>query len=218
MKIRNDQRGITNQSIIMMAGAGFVIIVLIGLNIYAFSQLKDARVNRDRYAADIVAEAKDDYESELQAKFIQKEKEPYLDFDGPDLLGGISFKYPKIWSGSLDQTVQGSEQINAYFHPGIVRTDNENERSYAFRLQLINSPYSDELRPYLSIIKKGEVKVKAVTFNDTEGVRLDGQLEDVDRGSMVILPLRDKTLKIWTESEDFLADFDTLLESFKFNI
>jgi hypothetical protein len=40
------------------------------------------------------------------------------------------------------------------------------------------------------------------------GVRVDGQIADNIQGSMIILPLRDKTQEIWTESNSFLPDFN----------
>jgi hypothetical protein len=36
---------------------------------------------------------------------------------------------------------------------------------------------------------------------------LSGQIAQQQKGTMVILPLRDKTLEVWTESDAYLSDF-----------
>jgi len=48
----------------------------------------------------------------------------------------------------------------------------------------------------------------------TPGIRLDGKFSDSQEdktGSMVILAVRDKTLKVYTESADFLPDFNNVV-------
>jgi len=217
MNNRLDQRGIANALTIPLIGLGILVVILLVVLVYSLSQLSTARSQREEYAQTEVKEARDAIRAELQKEFDVKEKLPFLDYEGPDLLGGIKFQYPKTWSAAVEQSENSSIQLDGYFHPGVIRTDNEQGRSYALRLQLINSPYSQEVRRYQNSIKNGELKSRAVTFVQTEGVRLDGQLETVDKGSMVILPLRDKTLKIWTESPDFLADYNKILETFTFN-
>jgi len=53
--------------------------------------------------------------------------------------------------------------------------------------------------------------------NVQPGTRLDGTLDQDTNGSMVIIKVRDKTLQIYTESNDYLGDFnDTILSSLNF--
>ena len=82
---------------------------------------------------------------------------------------------------------------------------------------MLKTTYSEAVSPYLGLVQEGKLKSKAVVFNGAEGLRLDGQLSEEDRGSMIILPIRDKTMLFWTESPDFVDDFNTMLETFKFN-
>ena len=216
-ELSKDQRGISNSLTIPLIGIGILAFGLLASTIYLFTELDGAKNERDEFATAQVEKASDSFEKDIEAKYFQKEKEPFLDFDGPELLGGITFKYPKTWSVMVEQSVSDNEQINAYLHPGIIRFDDESSRSYALRMQLIKDTYSAALEPYIDLVKEGKLKSKAVVFNGTEGVRLDGQLSEEDRGSMVILPLRDKTMKFWTESPDFIDDYNTILETFLFN-
>jgi hypothetical protein len=40
------------------------------------------------------------------------------------------------------------------------------------------------------------------------GVRLDGTIAENVKGSVILLPLRDKTIRIMTQSATYVADFD----------
>jgi len=212
-----NQRGMMNSMVIPVIGLSIVALALLGMVIYLGAQLDEAENGRDEFAATAVKEARSDIESDLQAKFTEKEKEPFTDFETDTVLGGINLKYPKTWSVSMLQDTNDDPQIDAYFHPEVIRIDNEDTRSYAMRLQLVVDPYSEVLEDFSSDIEDGLIKTKAVTFNGIEGVRLDGQLDEVDRGAMIILPLRDKTIMVWTESRDFLSDFEKVMTSFSFN-
>jgi len=46
------------------------------------------------------------------------------------------------------------------------------------------------------------------------GTRLSGQIFSSSKaapGTIVLVPMRDKTLEIWTESNDYLPDFNTYI-------
>jgi hypothetical protein len=59
---------------------------------------------------------------------------------------------------------------------------------------------------------------KAAKVPDIIGSRLDGAIEDEKNGVMILLPMRDKTLKLWTNSTQFKADFEThILPNFTFS-
>ncbi|MBP9131757.1 hypothetical protein KBF61_01350 [Candidatus Saccharibacteria bacterium] len=216
-KLINNQQGISNSLTIPLIGIGILTFALLATTIFLFLELDKAKNKRDEFATAAVEKASDSYKKGIDAKYFQKEKEPFLDFDGPELLGGITFKYPKTWSVLVKQNVSSTEQIDAYLHPSIIRFDEESSRSYALRLQLLKTTYSEAVSPYLGLVQEGKLKSKAVVFNGAEGLRLDGQLSEEDRGSMIILPIRDKTMLFWTESPDFVDDFNTMLETFKFN-
>ena len=58
---------------------------------------------------------------------------------------------------------------------------------------------------------------KTDDFAGYEGVRVDGQLSDTINGSVVIFKVRDKTLRIFCDSQDYISDFDnTILTSLRF--
>lgn len=67
------------------------------------------------------------------------------------------------------------------------------------------------MRTYESQLKKGDLKASSVQVSGVKGSRLDGFLKKDQEGSLVIFPLRDKTLKVWTENVEFRGDFDKIV-------
>jgi hypothetical protein len=80
------------------------------------------------------------------------------------------------------------------------------------RLQISDGSYQTAVDQYQNQIKQGTLTAVPYTATLVEGasvgVRLTGQLTPTKQGAMVIVPLRDKVLKIWTETEAGIADFD----------
>lgn len=212
-----NNQGSVGAGVIPIAGLGLLVAVLLGIVIVLFVQLDEAKDEREQYAAEVVTNKEADIKAELQAEFDEKEKDPFEDFETDPVLGDVKFRYPKTWSVSMLQDPASDPQIDAYFHPNAIRVDAADTRSYALRVQLVLEPYSEVVEGFSSDIEEGLLKTKAVTFNGVEGIRLDGQLDEVDRGAKVVLPFRDKTIMVWTESRDFLNDFEKVMGSFSFN-
>lgn len=200
-------------------------LALLGTAIFAgwsFSSRQDFKNSSDQKSAAAVESAKKTQEAELQKQFAEKEKLPTKTYKGSTTYGTITFDYPKTWSGYVDDT-SSSAPISAYFHPDIVPSF-QSKTAYALRIDLVTSDYSSILRKYDSQIKTGTIKAAAYVppkmdgvANVQPGTRLDGELTSTTNGSMVIIKVRDKTLQIYTENNDFLKDFnDTVLASLTF--
>lgn len=176
----------------------------------------DARDNVAQKSAVAVEAAKDKQQKELEQEFVEREKQPYRIYRSPSVLSSIEFEYPKTWSMILEENEKGSPQIDATLHPDVIKMGRENETSYAFKIQLIDKIYSDSIRQYDSKIKKGDLSSSVVEASNIKGIRLDGQIDRDDKGSIAVFPLRDKTLILTTESPDFVNDFNRILTSLKF--
>lgn len=144
---------------------------------------------------------------------------PYKTFTGSATYGSVSFSYPKTYSAYVDTT--GSDiPINAYFYPDQVPATGANQ-SYALRLELVSTPYADVLSGFQSDISSGATKatsylppkMQSVT-NATAGMLLTGPISSENpsaKGTLVILKVRDKTLKLYTESTSFNGDFNNIV-------
>lgn len=189
---------------------------------WAFMSRRDFKNNSDAKATAAVEAAKKVQAAELQNAFAQQEKSPNRTYRGSPTYGSVVFDYPKTWSGYVDE-LASSEPINGYFHPVIV-PGLQSKTAYALRIELVTTDYTSILQQHDSQIKDGSAKASvyvppkmAGVANVQPGTRLDGALDQDNTGSMVIIKVRDKTLQIYTQSNDFLTDFNnTVLPSLTF--
>jgi hypothetical protein len=187
-----------------------------GASIYYYSQFSDATNNLNAKIAEAVETAKKTQGEELEAAYIEREKEPRREYASPSVLSNIKFSYPKTWSGMVDENERAATQINGTFHPKIIETANAGSRSYAFNIKLVDALYPESVAKFDNQVQKGDLNASSITVANVQGVRLDGQITPDDRGSIIVLPIRDKTLVLTTESEQYLADFNQIVDSLSF--
>jgi hypothetical protein len=196
-----------------------LLIAAVAFGYWAFSGRQDYKNNSDKKAAAAATTAKAKGAADQKTADDQQNKQPYKNFKGSPTYGSITFNYPKTWSGYID-TSNSSEPINGYFYPDTV-PGIQSKTAYALRVELINTDYSQLLQQFSSQISQGQVTAKAYTppkmqgvSNVAAGTYLSGQINSGDQtqqGSMVIIKVRDKTLEIYTESNDFLSDFNNIV-------
>lgn len=210
-----------NGSAATIAVVTILSVLLVATAVIAFSSYssgQDYKNNFDQKSAAAVEAAKKEQEKELQAKFDEEYKKPNQTYKGPATYGSVTFDYPKTWSAYIDEG--DSQPINGYFHPKFVPGVNSGT-AYAFRVELIDTAYSQVAEQYKSQITSGKLKAKAYippkmekADNVQPGLRYDGEFEsssDSKSGSMVVIQVRDKTLKVYTESADFVSDFNNIV-------
>lgn len=217
---RNQRGSIASLSVVIILALAFAVAA--GFGGWAFMSRQDFKNNSDAKAAAAVDAAKKTQTAELQKAFADQAKLPYKTYKGPTTYGSVSFNYPNTWSGYVDESAS-SEPINGYFYPGIV-PGLQSKAAYALRVELVDTDYSLVLGVHDSQIKDGSAKASAYippkmvgAANVQVGTRLDGALDSDITGSMVIIKVRDKTLQVYTQSNDFLNDFNnTVLPSLTF--
>lgn len=220
MAKKNQKGSVVSYVSIITLGLAFLGALVFGL--WAFSGRQDYKNNSDKKAEAAVEKTKKDQQTELEKKFAEKEKEPNRTYKGSTTYGTVTFNYPKTWSGYVDES-STSQPINGYFHPNIV-PGLQSKTAYALRVELVNTEYSAVLKQHDSQINDGTAKAVAYVppkmedvINVQPGTKLDGALDQDTTGSIVIVKVRDKTLQIYTESNDYLKDFnDTILASLTF--
>jgi hypothetical protein len=192
---------------------------------WAFKNMQDYKNNSDKKAAAAVEAAKKVQTAQLQAQFDEQSKSPFKVFHGSPTYGSISFNYPKSWSAYVDST-GGSQPINAYFHPNEV-PGIQSKTAYALRLELLSTDYSQVVQQLSSQIQQGGVTAKAYlppklngVTNVQAGTLFSGKVNNQDntqQGTLLAIKVRDKTLEISTQSNDYLNDFNnTVLSSLNF--
>ncbi len=209
----NDQRGTMNVLLIPLILVVLLLIGAIGFGAWAFSERQDYKNNTDTKITAAVEVAKQQTASEKDNEFLEKEKEPLKEYVGSDVVGTLALKYPKTWSAYIEEKEASNTPLDGYFHPNYVPASGD-EIAYALRVQVISSSYESEVKQLENEAKKGSISVEpyqATNVTSVLGLRVDGEISKGKQGSMVLLPLRDKTIKIWTESEHFINDFDEII-------
>lgn len=184
-------------------------LLLIGASVFAgwaFMERQDYKNNSDQMTAIAVEKALGEQKVTLDAEFAEKMKVPLDTYSGKPESGSVVVQYPRSWSAYVDEESNSSSPIVGYFHPGYVPYTQNNNAVFALRVEVLNTQYVEVMKQTESLVKQGGVTLAPYTFpkvSNQLGSVLRGKIiqgkEKVD-GTMVIMPIRDKTLKIWTES------------------
>ncbi|HET7827754.1 MAG TPA: hypothetical protein VFK97_02720 [Candidatus Saccharimonadales bacterium] len=193
-----------------------LLVTALAFGGWAYSQRQTYKNNTNQKISAALAAAKAAQARQIQDAFDSTNTKQ---FTGSPTYGTVSFNYPKIWSGYVDTTNQ-TEPINGYFYPDIVPGIQGNT-AYALRLELVSSDYASVLQQYQGQIKSGAVTARAYVPPKLNGVAnvqagslLSGTINpgaQTQHGAMLVIKVRDKTLEISTESNDFLNDFNNIV-------
>jgi hypothetical protein len=216
-KHMRNQNQVGSTSVALAAIFGFLFVASACFGIWAFMSQQDYKNNSDKKAAAAVEVAKKAQAVELQKKFDEDYKKPTKSYTGPVAFGTVSFDYPKTWSAYIDE----GNSVNGYFYPDKVPSL-QGGTAFALRVELVNSSYSQVLSQYSGDVKSGKLQASAFVptrMQSVSGVQPGTKLDGVvnrgstgdQSGSMILVQVRDKTLKIYTESNDFVNDFNNIV-------
>lgn len=202
----------------MIAAIGFVVLFAIAgaLAGWAYILYDEQKSDVEGKIKVAVIEAKKEQVEEDNKNFEEARKEPRIEFVGPEDYGRVSFMYPRTWSVYVANDASDRKSYEAYFHPVSVPPIGNKESRYAYRLEIINKDYDDVLAEYASRLKKGELSSSAPEFNGNASTRLDGVIAKDVRGSVVLMRVRDKTIRISTDADVFKPDYQAVLDTIKF--
>lgn len=197
-----------------------LLLGALGFGFWSFSRMQDYKNNSDKKSAAAVAKAEETLNKKKDAEFAEESKKPNKAYAGPATMGSVSFSYAKTWSAFVTAEDKLSIPVEGYFHPNVV-PGVQSDTSFALRLQVLNQAYDQVLKQFESSVKTSKAKISAYRAPKVESVlgsRIEGAIAQNKQGYMVVLPLRDKTLKIWTEADTFRGDFDnTVLSTLTFS-
>lgn len=190
----------------------------IGFGIWAFAERTDFKNNVDRKSAAAVAVAVAAEDKKKDAEFAEAAKKPLKTYKGPEAFGSLQVQYPKTWSAYIVENSSGVA-LDGYLNPDYVPVANQ-QGTYALRFQVTGSKYETELQQMDGQVKAGKVKVtpyRLPQLPSVLGVRVEGELANL-KVNMVMLPLRDRTVKIWTIGSAYVNDFNNnILPNFTFS-
>ncbi|HTE58473.1 MAG TPA: hypothetical protein VK694_07040 [Verrucomicrobiae bacterium] len=181
--------------------------------IWASSERLDYKNNSDQKAAAAVTIAKKEVETTKEKEFAEREKNPFKDYKGPTVYGSVEMLYPKTWAAYIDEAGRSGGLIVGHFHPDFV-PGLSSGTAFALKLEVLQQPYNGVLNGYDSAAKKGTVQVQPFSLAKVPsvlGTRVNGEIEKGVNGSAVLLPLRDKTIRVSTLSQTFINDFNNII-------
>lgn len=204
------QQGAVNGAVITSIVLGVLVVILGSVAIWAVINYNDWRNDVQGRINVAVSDARRVQAEEDEARFAEREKEPYDRFIGPDDLGRVEFNYPKTWSVHVARA-GGNQPFEAFLHPDVVPPINKNQTQYALRVEILNRGYEDVVRSYENRVERGDLRVASVAASGFNGTRYDGNLNQNFDGSMVIFQIRDKTLVVRTDAPVYRPDFDNIV-------
>ena len=178
-------------------------------------QYSHEKSNVDSKVAIEVAKGKSEQAESDQKKFSEEAKNPRIEFVGPSEYGRVSFMYPKTWSVYIENDGSNRGDYKAYLNPVAVPSASNKASRFALRLEIINKNLDTVLNDYQSRLKKGELTSSSTEFNGISATRIDGTFEKELRGSVVLMKVRDKTIRFSTDADTFKPDFQTILGTVK---
>jgi hypothetical protein len=214
---RHTQEAGSLQTWMIVSVAMIVVSMLLAIfGVWAFMNYQEQKNDVDSKIANAVSIAKKEQVDEDEAKFLEREKEPNRQFNGPSDYGGVTFDYPKTWSVFVYKDAASGGTYEAYLNPSVVWPISSAQQ-FAARVVIEERDYDRVLATYDSLVKKGDLKSTSITVGGVSGAKLEGNFTKDIRGAAVLFKIRDKTLTVRTDANTFMADFDALVQTIKFN-
>jgi hypothetical protein len=219
MKISSSEQGTINALLVPLILACLLFFGALGFGTWAFMGREDYKNNADKKIDEAVEIAVKRTETAKDNEFVEREKEPLRTYKGPSALGSVTVKYPKTWSVYVDES--DGDEVVALFNPRYVYADRSREKvAHALTMTVESTAYDKVVSAYDRYVSNGEAKSRPYALPNKPkivGLRVDGTISSDHKGSVVILPLRDKTIILSTLSNQYVGDFNNIiLKNFDF--
>jgi len=202
--------GYVNPVVIPLIMSVILVLVLGFTTFKYYNDYTKQNTEVDAIVAKAVGEAESAQAERLNAQHQEELKSPFETYTASSEANAIAVTYPRSWSSHVVAKSTGNKVLDGYFHPGTV-PDTRGDDKFALRMTLERADYAKVVDGYEKGVEKGELKAQAITINEVKGIRLTGILDRDTNGVMVILPVRDKVLKIWTEANVYAKDFNDII-------
>jgi hypothetical protein len=209
-----DQRGLLNPLLVPLI---LLVVMVVGVGsfaIWAFSSRQDYKNNVDKKIIVAQVKTKQDTQAADAAQYAEEAKKPLSIYTGPPAFGNITVKYPRTWSAYVEENSKSNSPVNGYFSPGFVPMTTDPKSAFALRVELTQQSYDQVMVPFNGLVQAKQATVAPYSLPKVPsavGSRVEGQIEPNKQGVMLVLPLRNQTLKIYTEATQFKNDFDKVI-------
>jgi hypothetical protein len=208
MKLRSNERGDLNVLLIPVILVSLLFLGALFYGVWAQGKAKNYKNNVDQKVSEAVSANKKVVQAADAAAFAETAKQPLKPYTGPEAYGTLQLSYPKTWSAYIPSDGTGNTPVDAYFEPNIVTKTDDDKSTFSLRVQIITTAYADAVKGVTGQAGAAVTPYTLPKLPKIVGVRVDGAINNKKQGSMIILPLRDKTLEVWTESALYMNDFN----------
>lgn len=219
--IKHNQDGAVNALLVSLILAIVFLIAAVSFAGWAYTERQDYKNNSDAKARVAAIEAKKAESTRKDLIFAEEVKKPFKVYNGPAAYGSVVVTYPKTWSAYVDDTAAGGNLLDAYFNPDVVPSATHQNSVFALRVQVSSQTYAQTLQTLSGQQQSGKLTVSAYALPKLPkvvGVIATGEIITGKSVTMVILPLRSQTLKLWTDGNQNLEDFNkNILPNFSFS-
>jgi hypothetical protein len=205
--------GAAGPSTVMFALIGILGLGTVGFGIaavlaYSKASIATTTLNQQKAAAAVTAK-KEQKKDDDQANLIASES-PFRSYVAPVDFGSFEIKFPKNWSGYVDQEQIGT-QVSLVINPDFISRSNGADELVAGRVQLIERTKDSYLQQYTSLIKRNTLKQADITVSGLKGYDITGTFADKKTTRQVIVPVRDKVLVFTNENSKYSNEFNQIL-------
>jgi hypothetical protein len=208
--IKHDQNGSVNGIVISLVAVSILLVSSLGFAGWAFTERQDYKNNSDEKVSAAVVLARQDESTKKDKQFAEEIKNPFRTYAGPQAFGSLIVKYPDTWSAYVDDTGRGTAPVDAYFHLGTVPSVLAESSAFALRVKVVTQSYEASLANLRKLEKTGAVTMEPYVLPlvpEAIGIKATGEVKPDKNGTLIILPLRDRTIQISTEGDEFITDF-----------
>jgi len=213
--MRSDESGAISivSLVCIVLGLVLVVVMIIASSIYSSEQ--KYKNQSDQLVASAVNIAKQQQLATDTNQFAQDAKQPLVTYVGPEAFGTVTLKYPKTWSAYIVESSSNQQPVDGYFEPGFVPDVSNSANIFALRLEIVGQPYDQAVKSFSGQVLKGTVSVVPYSLPKVPsviGVEVKGTIiGSTTSGIMIILPLRNSTLEVFTEGSQYQSDFTSLI-------
>ena len=205
------ESGAVNVLLIVVVMVSLIAVGFAVAFFWAFNDRDHYKNDSDALVAAAVATAKSEAQKAFDTTVAEALKQPYVSFSGPADFGSVSFSYPRTWAGY--NVENSANRYAVYYAPQVVPNTGNKASLFSLRVSIVNQTYETVLKSYESLAISGKVTVTPITTGTDGfgGMRVDGTFDDQFHGSAAIFKIRDKTLTLRTDSQDYMNDFNNVV-------
>jgi hypothetical protein len=213
--MRNDtERGYIDALLVPLIIVGVLLLGCLGFALWAFSGRQDYKNNSDQKVSKAVEAAVQSTQKTDAAKYAEDAKNPLKTYVGPSAFGSITVSYPRTWSAYIIEGDNSGTALNGYFHPDVVPNVLDIDSAMSLHIQVTADAYDQVLNQFGAYIQQKKAAAQPYAFPKVPsviGTRIDGQIGQSKQGTAIVVPLRNLTMIVSSESKDYANDFNNII-------